>query len=308
MGIEDTMEGQYPGIPPEASSSVAEFRRLAAHFRELARPLGYADLNKYWWYHTVDMGNSLITPGCYDYRQNMPAFKFQTDMRGMNVLDVGSATGFFAFEFEKRGANVISTEISSFDDWDRFPGETLDQTLDKFRRDFDNMERGLPAEERRGPLARTFTAGEAYYYALDGPFRFCHTILQSTVRREYSTVYDLSKKKLERGDFDLVFMGDVLLHTLYPLKALAAAAELCSGTMIIAQELPDVSEPQSVMLYIGGDRLSEDNGVWWLPNRTCLEQMLRKLGFRDVSLVGEHSGFMRPFGISYRRQIIHAVR
>ncbi|MEN3369786.1 MAG: tRNA (mo5U34)-methyltransferase [Verrucomicrobiota bacterium] len=191
---------------------------------------------------------------------------------------------------------------------DRFPGETLDQTLDKFRRDLDTMERRVPPEERRGPLARTFTPKEAYYYALDGPFRFCQAVLQSTVRRDYSTVYDLSKKKVGRGDFDLVFMGDVLLHTLYPLKALATAAELCSGTMIIAQELPDVSEPQATMLYIGGDRLGEDNGVWWLPNRTCLEQMLMKLGFRDVSLVGEYAGFMRPFGIPYRRQIIHAVR
>jgi len=307
MGNEGTLEG-HPGIHPDASSSVAEFRELAAHFRDLTRLLGYADLNKYWWYHTVDLGKGLVTPGCYDYRQNLPAFKFQTDMKDMNVLEVGSATGFFAFEFESRGANVISTEIPSFDHWDRFPGETLGQALDKFHRDFDNMERVLPPEERHGPLARTFTPKEAYYYALDGPFKFCHTILQSKVRREYSTVYDLSKERLGRGDFDLVFMGDVLLHTLYPLKALAAAAELCSGTMIIAQDLPDVSGSQAAMLYIGGDRLGEDNGVWWLPNRTCLEQILMKLGFSDVSLVGEHSGFMRPFGIPYRRQIIHAVR
>ena len=292
----------------EASSSFSEFRRLAADFRQKAPSLGYADLSKYSWYHTVDLGNGLVTPGWYDYRRSLAAFKFQADMKGMNVLEVGSATGFFAFEFERRGADVISTEIPSFDHWDRFPGETLEETLDKFHRDFDNMERSLAPEERRGPLLRTFTPGEAYHYALDGPFRFCHTILKSKVHSKYSTVYDLSKERLGRGDFDFVFMGDVLLHTLYPLKALATVAELCRGTMIIAQELPDVAEPQSAMLYIGGDRLGEDNGVWWLPNRMCLEQMLMKLGFREVSLVGEHSGFMRPFGIPYRRQIIHAVR
>jgi len=36
----------------------------------------------------------------YDFRQSLPCFQFPEDMRGMRVLDVGSATGFFAFEFE----------------------------------------------------------------------------------------------------------------------------------------------------------------------------------------------------------------
>jgi tRNA (mo5U34)-methyltransferase len=292
----------------EAAVSVSEFRRLAAEFPQKTLSLGYADLNKYCWYHTVDLGNGLVTPGWYDYRESLAAFNFQTDMKGMNVLEVGSATGFFAFEFERRGANVTSTEIPSFDGWDRFPGETPAQTLEKFIRDFHNMEQVLPLAERRADLLKTFTLAEAHHYTLDGPFKFCHAVLESKVRRYYSTVYDLSKEKLGRDKFDLVFLGDMLLHTLYPLKALAKAAELCSGSMMIVQEFPETAEPQAAMTYIGGDRVGYDSGVWWLPNRTCLEQMLRKLGFREVSLVGEHSGFMRPFGSPYKRQIVQAAR
>ena len=306
MHADEHLKGLHPGVFPDAS--VFEYRRLATDFRDKTVNFDYEDLSKYCWYHTVDLGNGLVTPGWYDYRQSLAAFKFQADMKGMNVLDVGSATGFFAFELERRGANVTSIEIPSFEGWDRFPGETVAQTLDKFIRDFHNMEQGLPLAEQRAHLFRTFTPAEAYHYSLDGPFKFCHEILRSQVRREYSTVYDLSEEKLGRGDFDLVFMGDILLHTLYPLKALATVAELCSGTLVIAQEFPDIAEPEAVMRYIGGGRLGEDSGVWWLPNRTCLEQMLMKLGFREVSLAGEYSGFMRPFGTPYRRQVIHAVK
>jgi len=49
----------------------------------------------------------------------------------MTVLDVGSATGFFAFEFERRGARVISVELPSLRDLDRFPGQDVDSSLRK---------------------------------------------------------------------------------------------------------------------------------------------------------------------------------
>ena len=39
------------------------------------------------------------------------------------MLDVGSATGFFAFEFERRGAEVVSVELDSLYALDRFPGQ-----------------------------------------------------------------------------------------------------------------------------------------------------------------------------------------
>src|SRR5882757_9480585 len=108
-----------------------QFLERSRQFIARAEKLGLADAHRYYWYHTVDFGSGLITPGLYDYRETIAAFGFPEDMRGMTVLDVGSATGFFAFEFERRGARVISVELPSLRDLDRFPGQSVENSLRK---------------------------------------------------------------------------------------------------------------------------------------------------------------------------------
>src|SRR3569623_299997 len=99
-----------------------EFLRQAGLFTERATQLGLADANRYYWYHTIDLGDGLITPGMYDYRETISSFQFPDDMRGMTVLDVGSATGFFAFE------------LPSLRDLDRFPGQDVESSMRKIER------------------------------------------------------------------------------------------------------------------------------------------------------------------------------
>ena len=67
-------------------------------------------------------------------RPNWPSFEFPDDMSGMDVLDIGSATGFFAFAFEKRGARVTSVELPSLSALDRFPGQSVEQSIEKIER------------------------------------------------------------------------------------------------------------------------------------------------------------------------------
>lgn len=284
---------------------VEEYHQSAKEFYERALKMEHGDLKNYFWYHTIDLGNGLITPGAFDYRRSLDSFKFSDNMEGMNILDVGSATGFFAFEFEKRGANVISVEVPSMADWDRFPGETVQQMLKKFERALPHLSSLTP--EQANHLFRTNTLEELHHLLLDGPFKFCHRVLKSRVQRCYSTIYDLSKEKVGRDGFDLVFLGDILVHTLYPLKALAAVASLCRGTLIISQHLPKTLEFQPAMFYLAGDKLGEDAATWWLPNTSCFEQILKKLGFNEV-VVGSYSGFLRPVGIPYERAVIHATK
>ena len=290
----------------EAAAAAEEFHRLERAFNERARRLGYRSAASLFWYHTVDLGDGLVTPGSYDYRASLPAFHFPEDMAGLTVLDVGPASGFFAFEFERRGADVVSVEVPSVAALDALPGETVGHTLVKF----DRLLRSHSAftDEDVEQLLRPEKLGEFYYRVFDGPFHFCHRILRSKVRRHYATIYDLAPGRLESDGFDLVFVGDVLLHTLDPLRALGAAASVCRGTLVIAQELPAFGDPHPVMLYVGGDAPGADLVSWWWPNRACLEQMLRKVGFTDVRVVGEHTGLQRPVGGAYRRSIIHATR
>lgn len=306
-----TTGGAEPEEQQESKErELEEYRRLANDFYERALKMGYGDLRRYFWYHTIDLGNGLVTPGLYDHRPNLLAFKFPADMEGMNVLDVGSATGFFAFEFEKRGANVVSVELPSGMPADRFPGETPQQTRKRQERHMRRARQisGRPADgaEQPSDLLRGGAPEEGHDFHNDGAFKLCHKILGSKVERRYSNIYDLSKENLGRDDFDLVFLGDILIHTIYPLKALAAVTPLCQGTLVISQDIPEGSYP--AMVYIGGDKGGEDKSSWWKPNRLCFEQMLKKLGFREGTVVGEHSGFIRPDMAPYKRSIIHAKK
>jgi 2-polyprenyl-3-methyl-5-hydroxy-6-metoxy-1,4-benzoquinol methylase len=273
---------------------------LEAFQREVAR-LGLGDVRGYYWYHTVDLGDGLVTPGMYDYRQALPIYRFPDSMRGMRALDVGSATGFFAFEFERRGARVVSVDLPSLDAWDRFPGQTLEDTVRKVRRMLE------PCRLAGDPPLASRSAGDLYTATLEGPFGFCHRRLGSSVERRHSTVYDLSAAVVGGADFDLVFAGDLVVHTLEPVRALAALASLCRGTLVLSQTMfQGPAEP--AMLYVGGTDPAEDDFSWWLPNRQCLEQVLLKLGFRTVEEVGRNRGLFRPTAHPYDRTVLRATR
>lgn len=281
-------------------TTAEQFLEQTGAFTERARQLGLPDTSRYYWYHTVDLGDGLVTPGLYDYRETLRDFQFPENMQGMTVLDVGSATGFFAFEFERRGARVVSTELPSLRDLDRFPGQSVENSLRKIERMI--FPDGLDLESmRRGDSER-----ELYRCLLDGPFQFCRERLGSKVERCYSTIYDLADRAAIPGGYDLIFVGDVLVHTLYPLKALAALAPLCRGQLVLAQMLPEGPQEPPAMMYVGGGDPEEDHISWWLPNRSCLIQMLTKLGFPVVEEVGWHSGILNPGGHRFERMILRA--
>lgn len=93
-----------------AQKAREEYEQLIANFNEKALSMGYGNLSKYLWYHTIDLGNGLITPDQYDYRPYLQLFKFPADMREMSILDVGSATASFLLSL-KRG-ELMSYQLS----------------------------------------------------------------------------------------------------------------------------------------------------------------------------------------------------
>lgn len=282
---------------------VAEhFLQAVEDFNRRAKALGYADIENYYWYHTVDLPGGLVTPGLYDLRESLSSFCFPDDMRGMRVLDVGTATGFFAFEFARRGAHVTAVDLPSLYALDRFPGQDIEHTLEKIG----EMIVPKSLHQVRG-YVRKYTAEQLYFYLLEGPFSICRKLLDLPVERHLSTVYDLSEVSLGRK-FDLVFLGDILLHTLYPLRALAAVAPLCIGTLVLSQMMPEEPNELPSMLYVGGDSADSDEVSWWLPNKSCMVQLLKKLGFHSVTEIGRNKGVLRPSGYAYDRAILRAVR
>jgi hypothetical protein len=290
------------------ASVVDQYATEVATFNARLQQMGVPDIERYYWYHAIDLPigdlpGGITTPGMYDYRAKLDAFQLPERMDGMTVLDVGSASGFWTFEFERRGAQVTSVDLPSLELLDRFPGQETSTLLKTIQ----HMIVPHSADRLEG-LVRDYSAAELHHYLLDAPFRLCARLLGSRAVRRYSTIYDLSPESLGRPSFDLVFLGDILVHTLRPFDALVAAAKMCRGMLIVAQEMPGNAEDAPAMLYRGGEKLGEDDICWWLPNEACFKQVLKKLGFAEVEAVGNNDGLLRPAGHPFSRRILHAQR
>jgi tRNA (mo5U34)-methyltransferase len=59
------------------------------------------------WWHTIDLGNGIVTPGIDDSPCKLQRLCLPPDLTGKTVLDIGAWDGFFSFEAEKRGATRV---------------------------------------------------------------------------------------------------------------------------------------------------------------------------------------------------------
>jgi tRNA (mo5U34)-methyltransferase len=175
-------------------------------------------------------------------------------MSGMRALDVGTADGFWAFEMERRGADVVAVELPRMSDRD-FPGP-----------------------------ARQILRGR-----LDTPprrrFHLAHRALGSSIELVRRRVYDIDPSSL--GTFDFVHVGDILLHVRDPVGALTAIRSVTSGEAHIADaaaswELGDAWAHVNLTEYRGG----YVSNTWWTPSVQTLAQMVHDSGFADVEVLG----------------------
>jgi tRNA (mo5U34)-methyltransferase len=66
------------------------------------------------WFHEIELAPGIVTPGEDSNRLKLPildALGLPQDARGMRVLDVGCSDGFFSFEMERRGAEVVAVDF-----------------------------------------------------------------------------------------------------------------------------------------------------------------------------------------------------
>ncbi len=203
------------------------------------------------WYHTVDLGGGVFTKGIYDHRPYLDRYGIPADLRGQTVLDVGAASGYFSFEFERRGAAVTATDLPRWMDHDFAP---------KYESDL------APA------------AAEHY---LRDPFLYAKARRQSSVVRKEINIYDLSPETV--GTFDLVFCGSVLLHLTDPVRALWRLRSVTKkgGTTLLATAIYDDPSPDPRAVFVGNEKAF----TWWLPNRLCFEMMVRSAGFEAIEWV-----------------------
>ena len=296
------IDGSRPGVYDNNTmvfDPVLMHGKRQQQFYDKCSGLGLDVDKRYFWYHTIDLGNGLITPGVFDFRQHLGQYAFPDNMDGISVLDVGAATGFFSFEFVRRGATVTATELPSMFELDAFPGQNIADVLEKFKKYASGYVYQKPDKMDIGLL---------YKLLLIEPFNFCGRQLGISVPRRFVNIYDFSAETLGRPAFDWVFIGDVLLHTIDPLKALASAAKMCSGTLVLAQHIPELNSGLPLLLYTGGDDIKDDVSAWFRPNVPWFQQVLKKLGFFSVEVVGNFNDEFLPNGHSESKAVIYARR
>ncbi|KPJ99588.1 MAG: hypothetical protein AMK71_09500 [Nitrospira bacterium SG8_35_4] len=207
------------------------------------------------WYHSIDLGHGIVTPGYYDHRPDLHLYKLPENAAGKRVLDVATYDGFWAFEFEKRGAaEVLAMDI-----------ETLNER---------DMPPGIRAQSSKESLMKE--TGTGFHIASD--------ILGSKVKRKILNVYDLSPEKV--GTFDIVFCSDLLLHLMNPIRALQNIRSVVSGYAYIVDIYgPELGESDggTIVDYLGAQKKL----TWWRFSLGSLKQMILDAGFSRVELVNK---------------------
>ncbi|HEX2015692.1 MAG TPA: class I SAM-dependent methyltransferase [Solirubrobacteraceae bacterium] len=238
--------------PTDPSPRVSLRERIAAH------PL---------WYHTLDLGPGLVTPGWFDLRPIVERMPWP-DVRGKRCLDVGSYDGFLAFELERRGAReVICTDLADEQQWD-WPPDMRAQ-----------------GPERLAALVATEKGAG---------FRLAAEALGSAVRRLELSVYDLDARDI--GTFDLVVCGSLLLHLREPLRALEAIRGVCGGRFMSAEQIDlglSLRHPRRPLAELNG---SGELCQWWVPNAAGHRRMLFAAGFAVERATRPYTV---PFGASH---------
>jgi tRNA (mo5U34)-methyltransferase len=202
------------------------------------------------WFHNLDLDGVSTAPAHYlgDY----PAIKWKSfsdaipkDLSGRTVLDIGCNAGFYSLEMKRRGAaRVIGI------DWDE---------------DY---------------LAQARFAAEVNGLHID--FRRL-------------SVYEVG----ELGElFDIVLFMGVFYHLRHPLLALDLIREHVAADLLVFQSMQRGSaiiellnsnydfwttdlfdRPGFPKLHFIEHCYADDPTNWWLPNRACVEAMLRSAGF-----------------------------
>jgi tRNA (mo5U34)-methyltransferase len=217
------------------------------------------------WFQNIRLHGIETAPNHFlgDY----PTFKWRrfqhaipADLHGKTVLEVGCNAGFYCQEMKRRGAS-------------RVLGIDTD-----------------PVYLKQARFAAEVNGLEIEYRRLD--------------------VYSVAEL---RERFDLVLFMGVLYHLRHPLLALDLLREYAVGETMVFQSLqrgsreiqplaPDYpftetaifEQPGYPLLHFVERRYSNDPTNWWIPNRACVEAMLRSSGFEIAGHPEEEVYICKP--------------
>jgi hypothetical protein len=210
-------------------------------------------------YQAMDLPGVGFLEGSWDHRETAGDYLGHVDFSGKQVLDVGPANGFFSFEMERRGAEVIALDLGPHGDWDAVPHPYVEPSVVRATL-HDNVRR------------------------VENAFWFAHRALGSKVKLLHGSVY---------GTPDVVspvaigLMGNVLQHFRDPFLAIERVAQVVTDTLIITEAMWETDHAflatPALRLIPRADTPYCDHS-WWQVSPALVIEILRLLGFARPSL------------------------
>lgn len=212
------------------------------------------------WFHRIDLGNGIVTPGEIETSRTLARIGLPDDLRGKTVLDIGAWDGYYSFECERRGAErVVALDHVA---WSASPMMA---------------DLGWPDGRAGFDLAR-----EA---------------LRSRVE---PVQLDLMEIGPELGEFDVVLCLGVLYHLRDPMLALERISSVVAERLILQTHTDLVWVRRPAAAFYPQRELGDDPTNWWGPNAPAVTGMLAATGFSEVTRVWPRSSAQRLVGIAYR--------
>lgn len=226
-----------------------------------------------WWYHSIDLGDGIVTPGWVPANQLR---EMLTNLRlppldNKTVLDIGSWDGYFAFAAERLGASrVVALDhfawYMNIDGWVAHVSGLRESGVTPTLYDYLQL---MDTEALPGKKG----------------FDTARAVLGSKVE---AVVEDFMEMDLDSlGTFDVVLFLGVLYHLRDPLRALERVAALTREQAVIetaAVYTPGL-EHKALCEFWEGYEYGEDPSNWWAPNARALEALCRTAGFRSVDVI-----------------------
>jgi SAM-dependent methyltransferase len=212
------------------------------------------------WYHTIELAPGVVTPGKIDLRRTAARI-LPADLSGKRALDVGTFDGFWAFELERRGAEVVAIDLDRPEaaEWPPLHRERLIEGARRF-----DLELG------RG-------------------FELAAELLDARARRVICNVLDLTPEAIG-GPVDVAFLGALLIHLRDPVRALERVHDvLVPGGELYQLEGVSIRDTlRSPRRPVANFQTVDTAFNWWHANRATLRRWLRTAGFVDIRGNGFH--------------------
>jgi tRNA (mo5U34)-methyltransferase len=221
------------------------------------------------WYHTIDLGNGIVTPG---QSVSTPLTPSQLpDMSGRTVLDIGAWDGYYSFLAERCGASRVVA--------------------------LDHYVWGVDMGRRNEYWAECAARGEfpdhgrdmVDFWNPDLPGRRAFDLARKELHSKVEPVVaDFMTTDLDSlGTFDIVLYLGVLYHVKEPLTALERVRHVTREVAVVETEAIDVAgyENDELVRFVAGNQVNGDYGNWYLPSMVALRSLCRGAGFSSVETV-----------------------